>query len=69
MRERKSESVRQNRRASIDMSNGGERDVQSSPVRGSSARDERRPSTGSKGTASMKQVEEVNCTFWSDMAS
>ena len=56
LRERKGESARQSQTRSVDM---GERNVQSSPVKGS--REERRPTSG--GTAGkgmgVKQMEEV----------
>jgi hypothetical protein len=59
LRERKVETAKQNRR-SVDMS--GFRDVQSSPVRANSMRDERRPSSSGMGASKslgVKQIEEV----------
>jgi hypothetical protein len=60
LRERKVESARESRRRSVDMT---ERAVQSSPVRTSSGRDERRPSSSGilagKGMG-VKQIEEVS---------
>jgi hypothetical protein len=60
LRERKVESARESRRRSVDMT---ERAIQSSPVRTSSGRDERRPSSSGilagKGMG-VKQIEEVS---------
>jgi hypothetical protein len=64
LRERKVESARQSRRRSVDM--GGERGVQSSPIKASaSAREERRPSSSGPGKGmGVKQIEEVGYTWW-----
>ena len=63
LRERKVESARQSRRRSVDMTGNGERGVQSSPVKGSSGKEERRPSssgvTAGKGMG-VKQMEDVS---------
>jgi len=56
LRERKVESARQSRRRSVDL--GGERGVQSSPVK---AKEERRPSSSGAGKGmGVKQIEEVS---------
>ena len=63
LRDRKVESARQSRRRSVDMD--AERGIQSSPIRQSSVREERRPSSSSNGAKGMgmgmgvKQIEEV----------
>lgn len=63
LRERKVESARQSRRRSVDLSTGGDRGVQSSPVKAKIDREERRPSssgvTPGKGMG-VKQIEEVS---------
>lgn len=70
LRERKVESLRQSQRVSTDMTSTGiNREVQSSPVRGTHERDERRPSSSGKGASStskmglgmgVKQMEDVS---------
>ena len=62
LRERKVESARMSSR---QVSEVGDREVQSSPVRPQSIRDERRPSSSGMGVGpkslGVKQVEEVSC--------
>jgi hypothetical protein len=62
LRERKVESARHNRRRSIDMASN--RDVQSSPVKGTMMREDRRPSScGISNTMGAKQIEDVSTVF------
>jgi hypothetical protein len=63
LRERKVESARQSRRRSVDMSASGERGVQSSPVKASNGREDRRPSSSGVTTGKgmgVKQMEDVS---------
>lgn len=62
LRERKIETARQNSR-SVGLGAGGEKRVQSSPVKGPIPREERRPSSGGVGAGKgmgVKQIEEVS---------
>lgn len=71
LRERKVESAKANKRKSMDMS-GDRGGIQSSPIKGSREREERRPSSSGVGAAKgmgVKQIEDVSFRVFEGLGS